>query len=162
MFYPHLAEIKITRDEPNSVGVVKSVSNFATDIVTRDLLKNPKKKSDYKKKLARLLEYDQRYATAKKFMEQWNEWRDFYLDVGPIKPKTRGQLTSIENIIEMAKENDLNLNLLIATTHRAYKRRKFRPGFSAVIADGIDNYELHHDKVIADVERAEREERMSE
>jgi len=88
----------------------------------------------------------------------WNYWRNFYCGATPIHPKTKGQLTCIENIIELAYENDLNLNILIGVTHKAFTKRRFNPNFTEVLARGIDYYESLYDQVIADTDRVEYEE----
>ena len=106
MFYPHLSEITIARDEPNVDPkrelklIQRRNSLMAAKVVTNHLLKNPKASKVSRKKLSDKIEFDERLATTKSFMETWNKWRDFYFDAKPMKVKNKSQLTCIEKIIE--------------------------------------------------------------
>jgi hypothetical protein len=122
------------------------------------MLKTQKKSPKVSEKIRALVEFDQRFKSAKEFLQMSNYWRNFYLDATPIYPKPKGQLTCIENIIEMAYESHLNLNILIGVTHKAFIKRRFNPNFTEVLARGIDYYESLYDQVVADTDRAEYEE----
>jgi len=164
MFYPHLAEIDIERDEPaiDPKREARIVSHrnaiLAEQIVTKDLIRKRKKTSKVSEKVRALLEFDERFKSARHFMELWNFWREFYFDVGPIHPKNKSQLTCIEKIIEMAGDKKMNLSVLIGATHKAYVWRKVRPGFSETLSKGADHYENYSDQVSADLDRREYEE----
>jgi len=163
MFYPHLSEITIARDEPNidpkkELKVIQRRNSLvASKVVTKDLLKNPKASKSSRKKLRDGIEFDERLSTTKKFMELWNKWRSFYFDAKPVRVKNKGQLTCIEKIIELARENEMNLSILIASTHKAFTRRKVMPGFTMTLAYGIEHYEQYANAVVDDIDKSESE-----
>ena len=100
--------------------------------------------------------------TVKDFMVQWNYWREFYLDLGPIQPKTKAQLTVIEDAIEFANKNDLKLPILIGAVHKAYLKRNFRPSYNVIVAYGLKWYEQFYEDILSDLDRAEYEEKSSD
>jgi len=163
MFFSHLAEIEIERDEPDidpikeSKIILRRNALLAEKIVARNLLKPRKKNPKVSEKIRALLEFDQRLDSARVFVETWNYWRDFYFDVGPMSPKNKGQLTCIEKIIEMSQENNINLSILIGATHKAYVWRKIRPGFSEALSKGLEHYENLYDDVVSDLDKQEYE-----
>jgi len=162
-FFPHLAEIGIERDEPDVDAdaeakiIRRKNSLLAEQIVARDMIKNRKKNPKASERIRARLEFDERLQSAKKFVDLWNYWRMFYLDAGPIYPKSKGQLTCIENIIEMAEKNGLSLSMLIATTHKAFCWRRFNPGFTDVLSRGLEYYDTLIDDVAADIDRSDYE-----
>lgn len=133
---------------------------LAKQIVLRDAITKPKDNQKRKKaheKIRKLVEFDERKKHVSDFLVMWNRWRDFYFQLPPVDVKTPGQVTTIENAIDFAKENNMDLNLLIACVHRAYsKRLKLKPGFSEIISRGIEHWQLYDD-VIADIEKEEFE-----
>ena len=159
MFYPHYAQMFIERDEPElDVGSQKAIvrkrfAALAERIVIKDDLKKVKKKNIVYKKIRDLHETDVRERSIEDFLEIWNRWRRFYFDVKDMKAKTKTQITTIENIIEMPEQNKLNLNMLIATTHKAYEKRRFRPNFNAVLSYGLEYYEEFYEEIMADIDR---------
>lgn len=165
MFFPHLASIEIGREEPSAdfdVRRAKEIirrrnSELAEKIVLKDLLKAPKASKKTDEKLRKMIEFDKRLDSTKRFMEKWNYWRYFYFNLAPIYPKNSVHLTCIENIIDISRENNIDLNLLIATVHRAFLTRKFKPSFQIVIAHGLEFYETFYDDVVCDVEKKEYE-----
>ena len=162
MFFPHLSSIQCSRDEPiNKISdkrileLRRKYAELATKIVYEDWLKEPQKKPQ---KLKELIEFDQRIRTTESFMNVWNFWRNFYFDLTPITPKNKSQLTCIENIIDMTKKEKLDLNMLIATVHKAHSFSKFMPSFQKVLFKGIEYYEQFYDVVVEDVNRQHYEE----
>lgn len=99
--------------------------------------------------------------TVKDFMVQWNYWREFYFDLGPIQPKTKAQLTVIEDAIEFANKNDLKLPILIGAVHKAYLKRNFRPSYNVIVAYGLEYYDRYYDDIISDLDRKEYEDAAS-
>jgi hypothetical protein len=120
--------------------------------------RDPIKAKKAKNKIQKMLEFDERLKTAKNFVKCWNDWRAFYLELPPLEVKTKGQLTVIENCIEWAKLRDIDINMLIACVHRAYQKRKFKPGFDEILKRGDEHWQLYPD-VIADLEKDEAEKR---
>jgi len=163
MFFPHLAEIKLVRDEPTII-LSKRIelakrrnAVLAERIVVGDYLKSPKKNKDSTERIRKLIEFDQRFDSTRSFMGIWNNWRYFYFERSPIMPKNKGQLTCIENILDLVKENDMDLNIFVGTVHCAHLKRRFMPGFSTALAYGTDCYEKMYGKVMSDLDRVEYE-----
>lgn len=163
MFVPHLAEIQIDRKEPvrgfdhekAARQLVEQFRRIAERVVQKDLLKRPNKdrRKAAEKRIRDSIETEERMKTVKEFVERWNYWREKYLSATPIQPKTKSQLTSIERAIQFAEEKEFDLNILIAVIHRTHQKRKFRPGFNAVVQYGEELYEKFYDDVIADIDR---------
>ena len=152
-----MSQIEIHREEPSSIDekrVIERTLNMAEDIVKESWLKDKKSKGSVMR-VRRAYEFDARSKFAIPFLTKWNKWRDFYCNAKPLHIKTNGQLTCIEKIIQMTDEREINLDILIAATHRAYMNGRYNPGFSAVLSNGIEFYEKHHDNVLADIDRLE-------
>jgi hypothetical protein len=109
------------------------------------------------KRIEDLIEDEARRKSIVGFMEEWNKWRDFYFDLPPMEPKTKGQLTAIENAIQFADQHQFRISLLIACVMRAYKGSSFRPNFHAIVRRGEELYEMNYDLVLADVDRDDYE-----
>lgn len=170
MFASHTAQITVVRKEPSqefdpdtaSVVLARRFTELAERIVVGSLLKEPKednRKKRAQKKLADLYEKDERMRGVRDFMNDWNHWRDFYFNLAPMMPKTRGQLTIIENCIEYAKERNMSINMLIACVHKAYEKRKLKPNYNEILINGEDHYERYWDDVMADIDARDMEER---
>lgn len=131
---------------------------LSREIILREAVKkkNPERANKAHEKVRKMFEFDERMKTHRSFMKAWNHWRGFYLELGPIEPKTSGQLTIIEKCIDFAKTRGMDLNMLIACVHKAFAKRKFRPSFQEIIARGEDHWGLYDD-VMADLEKDEYE-----
>ena len=77
-------------------------------------------------------------------------------------PKTRGQLTQIENALEFIAKEGFELSVMIAVIHKAYEKRRFKPNFSAIVSYGADLYDVLYEKVMSDVDRADYERRSQD
>lgn len=170
MFAVHLSEISILRREPpkdfDTEKAERKLSIFfresVLDIISKDILTaapDPKRKKKAQKKIEESIETDERKKSVASFLEEWNEWRDFYLKAGPITLKTKGQLTLIEDAIEFCNVNKYKINMMVACVHRAYVGYKHNPNFDAVIRRGEELYEKNYDLVEADIDREEYQER---
>jgi predicted HTH transcriptional regulator len=168
MFYPHYSEIEITRAEPENVDgelediVKERISFIAERVVTSSFLKGKKIKKQTQNKIRKLEERDARKKSLESFMERWNYWRRFYFDIGPNTLKTTSQMGAVENIIKMAKENNLNLDMLIASVHKGYAWGKLRPTFTTVLSKGVDLYDQYYEDVLADIDNRSYEDEAIE
>jgi len=124
-------------------------------IISRDCIRTHNETRKTKKKIENLIEFDERMKLVKDFMETWNYWRQFYLDLPATKPKTKGQLTCIENILDLVKEENVNLRMLIAATHKAYSlyKRKYNPTYATVLHSGLDFYDKYYDDILIDIDK---------
>jgi hypothetical protein len=161
-FSPHLAQIQIERREPDQFNIDETTreirkrnAQLAERIVVEGWLKRPKPKAKANKKLKRVIEFEERLKLTGDFMEIWNHWRHFYFELPAMKIKTPGQITGIENIAKLVEDEGLNLNMLIATTHKAFVWRKVNPNFNQVVFNGLEFYDRFYDEVQKDVDRQE-------
>lgn len=106
-----------------------------------------------------MVETEERFKSVRGFMILWNKWRAFYFGLPDIQPKTRGQLTSIENAIEFCNENELSITMMIACVHKAFEKRRLRPSYSVIVSQGEEIYNVFYDLVIADIDRNDYVER---
>lgn len=139
---------------------------LAERIVFLDLkseTKTDKEKTVFKKKLKAQVEKEERIKNIEFFMNNWNKWRLYFYDLGEIQPKTKSQVTQIENIINWAEENRIDIDMLCAVVHRAHIKKSFRPSFSTVIAYGQEWLEKFQEeiesKVLEELAESERENR---
>ena len=140
--------------------MARRFTDFAERIVLGSLLKEQKsenKKLAVQKRLTEAYETEERMKSIREFMNRWNHWREFYFSLGPIAPKTKSQLTMIENSIAFSNEKGMDLNMVIACIHKAYKGRKFRPSFNAVELYGEEFYEKFYEDVLADIDNQDYE-----
>ena len=165
MFSPHLSQIEIYRREPRLLNfrmledcIMRRSIKEVEKIISKDSIKTHGDTKKTQKKIKNLIEIDERLRTVKRFMRVWNYWREFYFNLPEINPKTKGQLTCIENILELSKKERLNLNMLIAT-HKAYaiRRSSYMPTYSTVLAQWEDFYEKFYDSVLVDIDREDYE-----
>ena len=170
MFAPHLAKISVNRSDPGqlfdadnaSKQLARRFADLAEKIVQKDVLATPptpKARRDADKKIRKMIETEERFKSVKGFMIEWNRWRAFYYDLGEIQPKNRGQLTSIEKAIAFCNTEDYNLTMMIGCIHKAYSWRTVRPSYSNIVSYGTDHYAKFYDEVLADIDRAEYQER---
>jgi hypothetical protein len=139
--------------------MARRFARLTHEIVLREAVKkqDPVRANRAQLKVQKMFEFGERSKLYKEFMKAWNHWRKFYFDMADIEPKTPSQLTMIENCIDYAKTRNMDLNILIACVHRAYQKRKFRPGFGEILIRGEEHYQLY-DEVMSDLEKAEHEE----
>lgn len=144
--------------------MARKFARIAEKIVSQSLINapvDPKKKAKAEDKIREAIEKDERMKGVRKFMEFWNEHRLRYLNLDPIWPKNKGQLTMIENSIIFAQELGLKLYILIGCIHKMYEKRRVRPGYNAIILYGEDAYDHFHDAVLSDLDREEYEEQAA-
>ncbi len=168
MFVSHLAVVDIKRIEPSNLdldGIVNKVLLERESLAERIIISswvngdNRKAKKVISKKISEIDSLIERKQFVSQFMEIWNYWRMFYFDLNPIRPKTKSQLTQIENAVNLVKEKDLQLNLVIACTHKAFVWRKVNPAFHNLINAGLEKYDQYIDDVMVDIDRSYRDSR---
>lgn len=172
MFTSHLSEISITRNEPNqdfdaeeaSRKVGRRFARLAEKIILNSWIKEPKpeKRAQAHARIRQLIEFDERMRSVKGFLAEWNRWRKLYFDLPAQEPKTKGQLTVIEDAVAFANEKELKLPILLGAVHKAFQKRKYRPNYHEVMLHGLEYYARYYDDVIADLDRMEYEEISSE
>ncbi len=160
MFTSHSAQIATQRSEPNGLNLQAAIAEIkrrnaalALAVVTRDLLK--KRPDDAVASRLRILkawERDARHQALAPFVESWNYWRRFYAkgDVHPWRPTTPGQLTAMESVVEIAREQRIEVDLLIACFHRQWGWLKETPRLTLLVANAITYYNDQVDAVIVD------------
>lgn len=161
MFYPHRANILANREEPSNLDL-KSATDFvmarnsavAARVIAKAILQPKKITKRVEKKISNAWQLQQGKQDVTPFMIIWNRWRKFYFELPPIAVKTVAQLTQIENILTMAREENLDLSLLIACTHKAFVWRKVNPNFSEVIYAGKDHLGRFREEVLIDIDKA--------
>ena len=173
MFSSCYAEISITRKEPDQTfdsedaakQVARRFAELATSIITKSILKapaDPNKISKAENKIRKAVEFDVRMGHIKGFMELWNKWRGFYLDLPPIHLKNSGQITTIEKAIDFCEAHGFRLTMMIAAIHKAHAKRTMRPNFNMIVLYGEEHYDSLYDDVIADIDRADHERKCLE
>lgn len=138
--------------------MARRFAELAADIVSRAVLKAPvdrNKKSRADDKIRKAVEFDERLKHVKAFMEQWNRWRAFYLDLPPIHLKNSGQITVIEKAIDFCETHGFRLTMMIAVIHKAHEKRTMRPNFNSIALYGEEHYEKLYDDVIGDLDEAD-------
>lgn len=163
MHFSHLADATLKRQEPHNFDLDKARrktqlrnERIAEHVVRKMALDGGFKISEkqVQKEIKKKTEIEIRSTAVIQFMDMWNHWRQFYFDLPPIRPKTKAQLTSIENAIQIVDENEINLTIFIACTHKAFVWRKVNPGFHDLIGRGLDYFEQHMDSVLTDIDHA--------
>jgi hypothetical protein len=145
--------------------VARRFAELAVSIVTKSILKapvDPGKKSKAEIKIRKAVEFDERLKHVKSFMEQWNRWREFYLELPPVHLKNSGQITTIEKAIDFCEAHGFRLTMMIAVIHKAHQKRTMRPNFNSIVLYGEEHYAGMYDDVIADVDRADHERKSLE
>lgn len=161
MFFPHYAEIEIERREPSgSIELLEKVSKERISLMAeRIVLKNSMQKkktitTKTKHKIKKLNEFDEIKKSLEGFLVMWNEWREFYLDAGPMRIKTKSQATVIENVMKFVKDNKLDLYIFIGTIHKAFEKRRVNPPFQFAMGDiALENYERLYEDVMSDLDK---------
>lgn len=164
MFCSHHAIIQVERDDPsdrldskNEIKIKKMFARMAETIVLKNILQAPKDPVALRRaklKLKKQTEFAERLKSCAGFLSIWNRWREFYFKLSTYEPKQAYQLTAIENAIEFAKENELDLNMLVACVHRSFRKRKIKPNFTNLYDDkAVEVYDSHYDLVLSDLDR---------
>jgi len=119
-------------------------------------LQSPKRAgATAKRRLAKKWEQEKRLENLRPFVSEWNKWREFYLDLDPSwEPKNSSQLTCIENILEIVKENDIDLGLFIACSFKALLWRGISPSLQQVQSKGLETYYGFREEVNCDIDEA--------
>jgi hypothetical protein len=162
VFGPHTSKIDIQRSEPTDLDLNQAIKKAAKrnaaitqKVVIGDLLKKvPDNAERSRKRILSRWESDERLKHLKPFLDSWNKWREFYTGAdNKWFPKNNGQLTAMENIIDMADKAGLHYDLIIACSFRAFEKRRFSLGLSNVLANGLEHYEKLIDDVLVDIEQ---------
>lgn len=160
MFYSHLANIIVKKNEPSVIDVKKETERIlkrnkiiAEKVIYNDLLKKNTKKESSVEKIQKLLEKDIRLKSVKHFLDKWNYWRSFYFNYGPIKIKNMGQITTIEKIIDLCIEKEMNLNIFIACFHKSFIHRKRKPPVQWALSYGEESYQNYYEDVLTDIDQ---------
>jgi len=166
MFAPHYAKIKIKRREPSLLDVEKArkildrrVERLAYATVEKKILSTEKtsdKIAKAKKKFSNQILFDDRRQALRNFIDIFNKWRAFYTGRDAWRPKSLGQLTMIETIVDMVREEDLDLDIFVACCFKAVVKWKIKvPGFNLMKANGLEWYENYYEDVLAEVDASE-------
>lgn len=109
-----------------------------------------------------LWERELRLPYLKDFIESWNHWRNYY-DPREYRnewePKARAALTIVENIIDLAKEHGLSLDIFIACGFKAFEKSKAPLNLQFLLSQGLEFFDRYSDAVNADQDRDEQERR---
>ena len=172
MFAPHSAQIEVARTEPERLDLEAAIKAakrrnglIAIAGVTKFRLRGPVSKERRKKaqeKIKALWERELRLPYLKDFIESWNHWRNYYDEREyhqDWEPKNRAQLTLIENIIDLAKENELSLDIFIACGFKAFARSKAPLNLQFLFSQGLEFFDRYCEDVNADQDRDEQERR---
>jgi hypothetical protein len=166
MFAPHTAQVAIARTEPVGISpelateiVRKRNAALAFSAIMRDALKvNRSQGQQRTERLLRRWEMDGRMGPLRPFIESWNYWREFYtkeeIETTWV-PKTNGALTTIETIIDLCKENQIDPDLFVACGHRAYARSRYPLSLSMLCANGLDYFNRHAEQILVEIDEAE-------
>jgi hypothetical protein len=155
MFFPHTSEVEIRRVDTEIITkevmmhVQRRNHEIARRVVLKDLLRKPKSNT----RAIAVNERDVRMIAAQPFIAEWNAQQKKYSDrYRDWKPKNKTQLSCIEKILNMCEENDLQLNILLASCFIAYAKRRYPLTPQIVISYGPEYYAAHSDQVFADMD----------
>lgn len=143
--------------------MARKFADLASEIVakhfvdTRDVDAKITRKTE--KKIKKLADTEERKKRCKPFMEIWNKWRWFYLEMPSLEPKNAQQLSAIENAIAYCEEEQFDLNMMVACIHRSYIWRTVRPAYTSILSHGDECYNQHYGNVLADLDRIEYEDK---
>lgn len=165
MFAPHTAQVEIERTEPVGLNVdlavekvLKRHAMVSWHVVTLDRLKTrPQDPKAARERITRAWEADERVKFLKPFIESWNKWREYYAPADRTLhaawlPKSSASITVCESIVDFAKEEDLDLDLLIASGHKAFERSRYPLALTSLLANALDYYARYADDVRVDVD----------
>jgi len=153
MFMPHTSQIEIKRSEPklnaDSVrNVKKRNSDITLRVILRDLLKRPKNN----KRTLEVNEKDVRLGSLQPFIDEWNRFRLKYGAKFDWRPKTKGQLTCMEKILDICEQNNVKLNVILACCFKAYVFKRHALTLQIVLAYGMDYYDKFAEEVFAEMD----------
>jgi hypothetical protein len=155
MFFAASSEIEIKRVDTESVPIelrlkaIRRNREIAMRVVMKDLLKKPRSNA----RAILVNENDIRMIALKPFVAEWNEQARRYTDkYSNWQPKNKGQLTCIENILDMCEQRDMQLNILLASCFLAYSKRKHGLTLPVILAYGAEYYNAFAEQVYADLD----------
>lgn len=161
MFMPSTAVIKVKRREPaikkiaEAIELVELRNRLITEkVITKSLLKSKPKSKVAGKKIAKAWELEKRMDSISPFLSAFNHWRRYYVEIfDEWTPKTSGQVTCIENIIEFCKEKDVDLSLYIGCQFKALEWKKATPSVQTIQSNGREKYNQFIDDVLSDIDQ---------
>lgn len=133
--------------------------------MTKYRLKGPRSKevkARAQERVKALWERELRLPYLKDFIESWNHWRNYYDEReyhSEWQPKNRASLTLVENIIDLAKQNELSLDIFIACGFKAFSRSKAPLNLQFLMSQGLEFFDRYSEDVNADQDRDEQERR---
>lgn len=155
MFFPHTSEVEVRRVDTEVITrevmmkVQRRNREIARRVVLKDLLRKPRSNT----RAIAVNERDVRMIAVQPFVSEWNVQQRRYSDrYNEWRPKNKGQLTCIEKILTMCEENDLQLNILLASCFIAYAKRKYPLNVQIVLSYGLEYYAAHSEQVFADMD----------
>lgn len=170
MFAPHTAQITIARAEPAAgLDLEKAASairerneSLAEQCFVKLTLKTrPKNKATAYERIVKAWEFDERLKPLQAFVEAWNRWRIFYNNgeenryYGDWEPKSLGQITMIETVLNTIEQHDLDLDYYIACGHKAYQRSRYPLTLNQLVAHGLDFFSRYLEDVKVDIDEEE-------
>lgn len=167
MFYPHCAEIRRKRREPEEKILKEEAELFRRSrakIVNRAVLNfftNLARKPGATTKLFEAERVEDRKKELDALLATWNKWRRFYFHLPPQEIKTKSEVTILEKIKAMIDSNGHNADLFLACTMKAYAWGRFRPAFAACLSRGEEFFDRYCEDVRADIEKDYYEEGAS-
>ena len=161
MFAPHTSQIVITRSEPEKLDLEKAIAkvqrrNYAIAqlAVTKYRLRSPHaNKAKGQAKVKELWERELRLPYLKSFIESYNHWRTYY-DPREYRmewtPKNRAQISLVENIVEVCKKEDIDLDIFIASSFKAFAKSKIPLPLNFLSSHGLEFFDRYSDEVQCD------------
>lgn len=137
------------------------VKRLALAAVQKDILSKERTSTQIKKaekKFQNAIDFDEREVALRNFILSFNKWRNFFCDRdGEWRPKTSGQLTQIEKIVTLIRDENVDTDIFIACCFKAVAWRKEAnvPGFSNMYASGMEWYSSYYEDVIAEMDAHE-------
>ena len=168
MFVAHKAQINIYRDEPEEIdlaGAKARVAKRNEKITAKALFDHFRSKKPTRAAAVRLTkahEFETRTESIGPFLEIWNEFRNLNGKESEWRPKTAGQVTMIENIIDMVENEGLDLRIFIGCAFKHISWSGRTPAFTQMLSRGLDFYDAHYDEVSVDLDIDEYMESASE
>lgn len=130
-------------------------------VVTQELLKQrPEDPRAARERIAKAWELDARMTPLRPLIESWNRWREYYAAEdrefhAPWGPRTASHMTACESVVDFAKENSLDLDLLIACGHKAFAKSRYDLTVNMLVAHGLDYFSKFAEAVVIDLDEDE-------